>query len=875
MVNGRFGQRAIFSESEITPETIINEPEIPARRFGFSVERAKAQQQRAIGVRGFRQEVINEAQKLENEFFSQKITIQESEQAFVQVDPFVKQFIKTTPEVRRQRAIQTTNEVKRLIIEAQQKAQELRQRQISLSGEQAADLDYNILERETFASGLQQVLSNAEQGAFNLNDLIGFAGQKASGEVERLRNIRSVKTESEERLISGGLTRAEARQVITEEKISSVLAQKLTPQLRRSLGIEEERQKAISPNLQQIEKQKIGVKTGTIETGILRMQEAVIKKVQLVSVPEMKKQNLLEFIKEKKLGILKFSLKEVLERKEKPDLLEEKFSGLLTRAEEIRKEKTLKSRGERVVLGFATTIGETLFFGKSLIKEPSATISAVGISIKEFVKSPIIKTKGFVEKQILLAKTDPFFFAGKVAGELILLKGTSKVISLTGEGTQALRTRISSKFVPYEKIPTKTAIAGKIKDIPTSKGILDIPIAKPIKKILEPLSEQVKLAGTKQTIVSAQTGFFGTIIKRQKKLTRPLFFDPKGRLRISRLDIEAKELSLMDIPKIIKGEIKLSFKKERLQALILPKELIQKFPTGLKDIKKTIISGRFLKPSQQKRFTKFLETPTGFIKPLGKLTKEPEVILSIGETITRGKLKAVTLIKGRRIEIFEPVIQRTGIETTKRIITKEALQKQIESLSISSREIPTSSIGASSQAFFISSIFKPIKFPSMTTSISNISSQKLPLRFPISPPISPPKKPSKPFPPISPFRPSSPINPPTTPPISPPISPPIIPPTIISPPIIPPIRPPRIPPIRPPMRPPRIPNQFLFNLKPKKRRRTGKDDIALVESFTARILKFKPLGIPQTQLRMVIPKFQTIGERYKPIVIPASIGRIR
>jgi hypothetical protein len=58
--------------------------------------------------------------------------------------------------------------------------------------------------------------------------------------------------------------------------------------------------------------------------------------------------------------------------------------------------------------------------------------------------------------------------------------------------------------------------------------------------------------------------------------------------------------------------------------------------------------------------------------------------------------------------------------------------------------------------------------------------------------------------------------------------------------------------------------------KRKKRRGRGKDDLVLVEGFTAKALKLRPVKIKPSQIRKFAKKFQTIGIRRRPVFVKAK-----
>ncbi|KKL84659.1 hypothetical protein LCGC14_1962490 [marine sediment metagenome] len=104
----------------------------------------------------------------------------------------------------------------------------------------------------------------------------------------------------------------------------------------------------------------------------------------------------------------------------------------------------------------------------------------------------------------------------KIGAEVFAFKGTGKVLSLTGKVTGKTATRLSPKFskIKGQKINIPSRQPGKV---------LTLKIAKPLKKgELIPLKEQVKLAGKKTTVVSAQADRLVNLIKTKRIVRKPI-----------------------------------------------------------------------------------------------------------------------------------------------------------------------------------------------------------------------------------------------------------------------------------------------------------------------------------------------------------------
>ena len=382
----------------------------------------------------------------------------------------------------------------------------------------------------------------------------------------------------------------------------------------------------------------------------------------------------------------------------------------------VEETKTKGLRGEKIPLstkalgygaGFGLHLakfpGETIQFGKALITKPKTTITGIPKGIQ------IAGTKFFKE----LESPTPEIALGGLTAELLILKGTGKALKLTGRGIEISRTRLSPKFI--------ATIEGKIK----GRGV-DIKVAPPVSKITEPLSKQVKIAGTEvDKAVSAQTSFpFG-------KLERTFFADPKGRLRISRLGLEGqKEASILDI---LSGE-DIAFRQGRRQALIFERAMVEKFPLELKGVERTLRGGGALSPSQIRKLTKFQEIPSGKFKPIGFVSKEPEITLPAGEIVLRKGKKGVTLIKGRRVELLEAEIGTKSLEKDLKLFSKQLTQADKDLSKVASTSFSTEPI--SRKIISPSRMFSPfVSLRKFTRGISK-TSKRPSGRVSISPGIS-------------------------------------------------------------------------------------------------------------------------------------------
>ena len=192
---------------------------------------------------------------------------------------------------------------------------------------------------------------------------------------------------------------------------------------------------------------------------------------------------------------------------------------------------------------------------KSIVKEPSQ-LKKIPSAIREGGK-----------KFGKLAMISPGLALAKIGTEVLLLKGTGKVFSVTGKLTSKTAAKVTGKLrkVKGGKIiisKTKTGLtlstrAAK-KRVVTPKGLflekktvritakkrkgLKIGIARPgLKKILVPAREQAKLAGKKLPIVtSAQASKLVGLIRRRRVVRKPIpgerLFTPRTRQLLKEFD---------------------------------------------------------------------------------------------------------------------------------------------------------------------------------------------------------------------------------------------------------------------------------------------------------------------------------------------------
>ncbi len=364
------------------------------------------------------------------------------------------------------------------------------------------------------------------------------------------------------------------------------------------------------------------------------------------------------------------------------------LSPLLRGQRSISQTESLRRGGEfKIVpeitafgIGAGTSVLGTLEFGQELVDKPITTIKETVIGIGTIGKK-------FFTGQLDLSgvsrtiKQEPSFalgFLGAEVGQDILF---GKAVKTVGDIVDVGRTRLSPKFTP---------VIDDVIKIRKGEGFFDIKLTGGLSTIDEPLSLQAKLAGQRVTGVSGARDLFGTIRKRTITVDKPLpfpdapplerafFADPRGRLRVSRLGIleDVKGASLSDI---LSGDI--TFKRRRPQAIVFPDVKVADFPKDLSDIGKKLRAGKELTPSEQARLLKFQLTPTGEFKPIGFLSKEPEIVLAPTEILKRDELLGVTIIKGKRVEIIGARIGGASEELAKlqrktQLTTKESQRLQ-------------------------------------------------------------------------------------------------------------------------------------------------------------------------------------------------------
>lgn len=475
------------------------------------------------------------------------------------------------------------------------------------------------------------------------------------------------------------------------------------------------------------------------------------------------------------------------------------FSGLyFDTRQRIQQLRTEKARGDLSVIEGAEKLGLSIaspIIGAGAFGE--ALFSSQGRQqIYEQGKDIFSDPFGFVKQEgksigIDLKQNPEDVFAG-LTGELLLAKGTGKVVSLAGRGvTEA--SRISPRFKPistgiktFDDIPEIDISTGEFKFVSKPTGELgairnvagtDIQLAGRLGTStapLIPIKEQIKIAGKiRPSLVTAQADFPKKFLKGTP-LEKPLFADPSGRLRISRLGLEQKEAGILDI---LSGDF--TFKRGKPKAFIFRDQPIASFPRNIHPIIKKIKQGKPLTQAEQRAFNKFqFETPTGEFKTPGFLSTEPEVIAGVGETLEKVGKEGFTIIKGRRVPIYELNLKKViGIDKDlDRIINLQKLKTSSDLIPLK----PRLSLASISSPLLSAKLSGLSKLSGVSPSLNKVTSSLFipPSKKPSGTPIPSSKIVSKPILPKS----YSPIILPSKVPTSPIISSP----PIISPPILPP-----------------------------------------------------------------------------------------
>jgi len=340
---------------------------------------------------------------------------------------------------------------------------------------------------------------------------------------------------------------------------------------------------------------------------------------------------------------------------------------------------------------------------------------------KQFITSIPTKIKEGIIKGVKIAAISPTEAVARIGAEVVLLKGFGKGFKVIGKLKGKGIAKVSGKL---KKVKGKKIIIDKIGKATT----LEI-ITKPATKIGVPIKKQAELIGKKLPIVtSAQADRLLTFVKRKRIIRKPIpneaklkkrtkkllnkfdvgkisnkefieletsinletgnsllersfFVSPEATIRTRRLGIQ-KEASLLDI---LTG--KFTFRTQKPQVLIFKDIKVAKFPKTkiFKSIKNKLKQKG--KPNLTKKeaeaLLKFQLKPTGRFKPIGALSREPELTLAPNEIIKKVKTLAKFEFDGRIIPIVEAKVVRATKKTSKLIRkakTGKATRKDLRQL---------------------------------------------------------------------------------------------------------------------------------------------------------------------------------------------------
>lgn len=376
------------------------------------------------------------------------------------------------------------------------------------------------------------------------------------------------------------------------------------------------------------------------------------------------------------------------------------------------KKLTLKEQGRLAVLQTKIIGLEILLIPKGL-KEFAIAVKKNPSILKEVPSS--IKQELVTNAKML--RIDPTSGVVKIGGEVLFWVGGGKVLQVIGKLGSKSATRLSPAFrkIKDSKVRVPSGQAGK--------KFIDIEIVKPgLAKITTPLKKQVKIAGKKIPVVtSAQAEQIVSFLKAKRIVRKPIpnenllrastkrllklfdegrlnrnqmivldkrikietkgagsilersfFVDPEARIRISRLGIrEQPDASLLDV---LSGDV--SFRTSKPQILIFENIKVQGFPKTkiFNIIKNKLQKGKTLSKLEAEALVKFQTKISGKFKPVGFLSKEPELTLAPGEIIRKIKQVGVTLINGKRISIVRADVVK-ATQLTKNLIRKSKTGK--------------------------------------------------------------------------------------------------------------------------------------------------------------------------------------------------------
>lgn len=354
--------------------------------------------------------------------------------------------------------------------------------------------------------------------------------------------------------------------------------------------------------------------------------------------------------------------------------------------------RTQKLRGSIPAIKEAELLGLTALstivdFGRDIVDLPQTAYKILRNPkvLKELPKAIKQQGKDFGE-QLRVSPTEAFV---RVGGELLLMKGTGKAIDKVSELSKAKLTKLSRSYVGEAKI-------GETLEIPVKGGkTVKLEVVGKIPK--EPIARQVARAGRKTRVaISSQADTLLNAIKGSKVIRKPIpgestftkatktllkkfdegkitkkelitldraikkqgakgllersfFADPSGKIRPSRLGvIKQKKGSILDY-----FTEDITFKKQKPQILLFSDVKVQKLPATLKSIGRKLKSGKPLTESEANKLLKFQLKQSGKFKPIGFVSGESEITLAPGEVIKKVKKVGTTIVKRKRVPIYQ------------------------------------------------------------------------------------------------------------------------------------------------------------------------------------------------------------------------------
>ena len=470
----------------------------------------------------------------------------------------------------------------------------------------------------------------------------------------------------------------------------------------KEFAIAKKKEEELDKKLRDIELKEKSIKK-TIPTKSLKKIKSSIKDLLKEKVEEKKRLGIKGLLQSLKLRKIDSNLKTLM-------VLESGISfgvAVVTLPETTISIISDPSQLEKVPSGL---LEEGKEIGKIALISPSSALVKVGAEV--FLMKGTGKTFKVVGK--LSAKN-----VARVTGKLRKIEGGAITISKPTKGKGLTIKTISIREIKRKGIKLKV----KVTEPKPKKPGLKLEVIKPgLKKILEPGKAQAKLIGKKVSVVtSAQAQKLVGLIRRRRVIRKPIpgeknlsattkkllkkfdrrkintsefkilnkriiketkgnsnilersfFVDPKGRVRVSRLGIQ-KEASLLDI---VRGNF--TFKTQKPQIIVFENIKVQAFPkTKIFDsIKKKISKQKTLKQEPPKltkqeasALLKFQTKISGKFKPIGALSKEPELTLAPGEIVRKVKTLAKVEINGVIVPIVKAEIVK-GSKSTRKLLSK-------------------------------------------------------------------------------------------------------------------------------------------------------------------------------------------------------------